>query len=210
MIRPRVGKANDGQIMSLELINGMIARTEYAADLLRQYKLVAGNGMYVEPHYDGTRISYFQPVKGGATPRQPINLFPGFPSETDPEYNASVLIEKYKPGNEPAIPTQEYWQPFIDGVRINVANLIEIYGGNVFLKGTMTGINGQMTAFVSNGPTIIAQFSPGSPGYLRLSAIAGFDVTFALTFYYFGDPPFIPPREFFPAGVAFEIVDSVT
>jgi hypothetical protein len=72
MIRPRVGKANDGQIMSLELINGMIARTEYAADLLRQYKLVAGNGMYVEPHYDGTRISYNQPVKGGATPRQPL------------------------------------------------------------------------------------------------------------------------------------------
>jgi len=30
---------------------------------------MAGNEMYVEPHYDGTRVSYFYPVKGGATPK---------------------------------------------------------------------------------------------------------------------------------------------
>jgi hypothetical protein len=47
----------------------MIDRVEYAADLLRQYKLVAGDEMYVEPHYDGTRVSYFYPVGGGATPK---------------------------------------------------------------------------------------------------------------------------------------------
>jgi len=29
--------------------------------------------MYVEPHYDGTRVSYLQPVGGGATPTQPIS-----------------------------------------------------------------------------------------------------------------------------------------
>jgi hypothetical protein len=29
--------------------------------------------MYVEPHYDGTRVSYLQPVAGGATPTQPIS-----------------------------------------------------------------------------------------------------------------------------------------
>jgi hypothetical protein len=29
--------------------------------------------MYVEPHYDGTRVSYLQPVAGGATPKQPIS-----------------------------------------------------------------------------------------------------------------------------------------
>jgi hypothetical protein len=51
----------------------MINRTEYAADLLRQYKLKAGDGMYVEPHADGTRVSYLQPVAGGATPTQPIS-----------------------------------------------------------------------------------------------------------------------------------------
>jgi hypothetical protein len=41
----------------------MIKRTEYAADLLQQYKLIAGNQMYIEPHYDGTRVSYLQPVQ---------------------------------------------------------------------------------------------------------------------------------------------------
>ena len=83
MIRPRVGKANDVQIMSIELVNGIIARTEYAADLLRQYKLVAGNGMYVEPHYDGTRISYAQPVKGGAT--KPLPLVDALPPFFNPD-----------------------------------------------------------------------------------------------------------------------------
>jgi hypothetical protein len=58
-----------GTRLTTDLVNGIINRTEYAADLLRQYKLVAGNGMYVEPHYDGTRVSYFYPTSGGATPK---------------------------------------------------------------------------------------------------------------------------------------------
>jgi hypothetical protein len=209
MIAPRIPLVRDGQILSTNLVNSMIGRIEYAADLLRQYGLIAGDEMYVEPHFDGTRVSYLQPVKGGATPLQ--GLFTGFPSETDPKYNAAVLIEKYKPGNEPSTPTQAYWQPFIDGVTIDVANLIEIYGGNVFLKGTMTGINGLMTGFFQ-GPTILVQFgpSPGPFGYVRLSTIPASGLTFKLTSYYFGDPPFVPPREFYPAGVSFEIVDSVT
>jgi hypothetical protein len=61
-----------GTKLTTDLVNSIINRTEYAADLLRQYKLVAGNGMYVEPHFDGTRISYFQPVGGGSTPVQPL------------------------------------------------------------------------------------------------------------------------------------------
>jgi len=69
MIRPRLSKVASGTKLTTDLVNGIINRTEYAADLLRQYKLVAGNGMYVEPHYDGTRVSYLQPVAGGATPR---------------------------------------------------------------------------------------------------------------------------------------------
>jgi hypothetical protein len=72
MIAPKIPFVKDGQILSVNLVNAMIARTEYAAELLRQYKLVAGNGMYVEPHSDGTRVSYNQPVKGGATPTQPL------------------------------------------------------------------------------------------------------------------------------------------
>ena len=72
MIRPRLPKVASGTRLTTDLVNDIINRTEYAADLLRQYKLVAGNGMYVEPHYDGTRVSYLQPVAGGATPTQPI------------------------------------------------------------------------------------------------------------------------------------------
>jgi len=71
MIRPRLSKVASGATLTTELVNGMINRTEYAADLLRQYKLTAGTDMYVEPHYDGTRVSYLQPVAGGATPRTP-------------------------------------------------------------------------------------------------------------------------------------------
>ena len=72
MIAPKIPLVQDGQILSTNLVNSMIGRIEYAADLLRQYKLVAGDEMYVEPHFDGTRVSYNQPVGGGATPVQPI------------------------------------------------------------------------------------------------------------------------------------------
>jgi hypothetical protein len=67
-----------GTRLTTDLINGIINRTEYAADLLRQYKLTAGSGMYVEPHYDGTRVSYYYPVAGGATrPRRPTPVNDG-------------------------------------------------------------------------------------------------------------------------------------
>jgi hypothetical protein len=68
MIRPRLPRVASGTRLTTDLVNGIINRAEYAADLLRQHKLVAGTDMYVEPHYDGTRISYLQPVGGGATP----------------------------------------------------------------------------------------------------------------------------------------------
>ena len=73
MIRPRLSKVASGTRLTTDLVNDIINRTEYAADLLRQYKLVAGTEMYVEPHYDGTRVSYLQPVGGGATPAQPVS-----------------------------------------------------------------------------------------------------------------------------------------
>ena len=73
MIRPRLSKVASGTRLTTDLVNDIINRTEYAADLLRQYKLTAGNEMYVEPHYDGARVSYLQPVGGGATPAQPIS-----------------------------------------------------------------------------------------------------------------------------------------
>lgn len=65
MIRPKIPLVQSGQRLTSDLVNSMIHRTEYAADLLRQYRLTAGTEMYVEPHYDGTRVSYLQPVGGG-------------------------------------------------------------------------------------------------------------------------------------------------
>ena len=70
MISPRLSKVVSGTRLTTDLLNSMIKRTEYAADLLQQHKLIAGNEMYVEPHYDGTRVSYLQPVGGGTTPSQ--------------------------------------------------------------------------------------------------------------------------------------------
>ena len=69
MIAPRIPLVRDGQILSVGLVNSLIGRTEYVAQLLQQYKLIAGNEMYVEPHFDGTRVSYLQPVAGGALPK---------------------------------------------------------------------------------------------------------------------------------------------
>ena len=43
--------------MSVELVNGLIKRTEYAADLLRQYKPLAGTDISIAQRYDGTTIS---------------------------------------------------------------------------------------------------------------------------------------------------------
>jgi hypothetical protein len=70
MIRPKLSKVASGTRLTTDLVNDIINRTEYAADLLRQYKLIAGTEMYIEPHYDGTRVSYLQPVGGGTTPSQ--------------------------------------------------------------------------------------------------------------------------------------------
>jgi len=57
MIYPRLDKVRNGQKMSVELVNGLIKRTEYAADLLRQYKPLAGTDISVAQRYDGTTIS---------------------------------------------------------------------------------------------------------------------------------------------------------
>lgn len=69
MISPKLEKLSDGSILTTNIVNSLINRIEYAADLLRQYKLIAGEEAYIEPHYDGTRVSFGSPVGGGATPR---------------------------------------------------------------------------------------------------------------------------------------------
>lgn len=208
MIAPQIPLVKDGQILSVGLVNSLIGRTEYAADLLRQYKLIAGYGMYVEPHSDGTRVSYLQPVAGGATPRKPINRFPGFPSATNFRYNARVLIEKYKPGSAPTDPAklEEYFQPFIDGFRIDVSALIEIYGPDAYLKGSVFG-GGEIDGYFANFSTILVVY--GQNQYLTLRFIPN-DFTLKLVSYYFGKPPFVPPKDFYPTSVSFEVVNSIT
>lgn len=57
MIYPRLDKIRNGQRMSVELVNGLIKRTEYTADLLRQYKPLAGTDISIAQRNDGTTIS---------------------------------------------------------------------------------------------------------------------------------------------------------
>lgn len=66
MIAPKIPFVKNGQILTANLVNHIIARTEYASRLLREYRCVAGSDMFVEPHYDGTRVSIGTPVGGGA------------------------------------------------------------------------------------------------------------------------------------------------
>ena len=57
MIYPRLNRVRNGQRLSVELVNGLIKRTEYAGDLLQQYKCLAGVNVSVEQKYDGSNIS---------------------------------------------------------------------------------------------------------------------------------------------------------
>jgi len=57
MIYPTLNKVGNGQRLSVELVNGLIKRTEYAAYLLRQYKLIAGNDITLNSVANGTTIS---------------------------------------------------------------------------------------------------------------------------------------------------------
>jgi hypothetical protein len=57
MIYPRLNRVRNGQRLSVELVNGLIKRTEYAGDLLRQGKCLAGTDVSIAQRYDGTTIS---------------------------------------------------------------------------------------------------------------------------------------------------------
>jgi len=57
MIAPKIPLVRDGQILSTGLVNSLIGRTEYAADLLRQYRLIAGDSISLEHQFDGTRVN---------------------------------------------------------------------------------------------------------------------------------------------------------
>jgi len=57
MITPKIPLLKDGQILSVDVVNSIIKRTEYAGDLLKQSRLIAGDGVTIQPQYNGTRVS---------------------------------------------------------------------------------------------------------------------------------------------------------
>ena len=65
-IVPPIRPIRDGKILDTNLINHMIQRTEYGAELLARYKMVAGTNMFVEQAGNGLGISYLTALAGGA------------------------------------------------------------------------------------------------------------------------------------------------
>lgn len=58
MIRPPLPRVKNEDVLGLGLMNGIINRVEYAADLLRQGRPLAGDAINIEENYAGTIISY--------------------------------------------------------------------------------------------------------------------------------------------------------
>jgi hypothetical protein len=65
-IVPPIRPVRSGKILDTNLINHMIQRTEYGADLLAQYKMLAGTNMFVEQASGGLSVSYLTALAGGA------------------------------------------------------------------------------------------------------------------------------------------------
>ena len=65
-IVPPIRPVRSGKILDTNLINHMIQRTEYGAELLARYKMVAGTNMFVEYAANGLGISYLTALAGGA------------------------------------------------------------------------------------------------------------------------------------------------
>ena len=65
-IVPPIRPVRSGKILDTNLINHIIQRTEYGAELLARYKMVAGTNMFVEQAANGLGISYLTALAGGA------------------------------------------------------------------------------------------------------------------------------------------------
>jgi hypothetical protein len=80
MITPKIPLLKDGQILSVDVVNSIIKRTEYAGDLLKQSKLIAGDGVTIQPQYNGTRVS----VSGG-------NMYIGIAASTGGSVSTQIV-----------------------------------------------------------------------------------------------------------------------
>ena len=159
MIAPKVSPVKDGQILSTNLVNSMIARIEYAADLLRQYKCISGGEeIYIEPHFDGTRVSYVQQVAGGATPLQPISPitvpfpFPGFLGEG--KFNYAILSDLDTCAFGPN-PAPDGVATFKATVTENFFECVAVTGANMSLS-YKVGIVYNIPGLVAGHPVIIS------------------------------------------------------
>jgi len=65
-IVPPIRPIRDGKILDVNLINHIIQRTEYGAELLARYKMVAGLNIFVEQAGNGLGVSYLTALAGGA------------------------------------------------------------------------------------------------------------------------------------------------
>jgi hypothetical protein len=175
MIAPKIPLVQDGQILSTNLVNSMIGRIEYAADLLRQYKLIAGDEMYVEPHFDGTRVSYLQQVAGGATPAQPlVGALPPFfnPDGTqNATQNTIWMMDNMMLEDNPKM-YDRIVEAFTKGVKFNYAAFAARFPGAQAIMnmkssgGLMSGPNGNPPGFLVGEVRPIPQFSPYGRGGL--------------------------------------------
>jgi len=162
MIAPKIPLVKDGQILSTNLVNSMIGRIEYAADLLRQYKLVAGNEMYVEPHSDGTRVSYFYPTKGGATPiGAGITIPPNrnFPFQQNLFNLLDIIFDSADQERLFADPNN----PYI----IDLADITRLYGSNARVRATgvvATDLFAAAFGYIEGLGFAYWSFSPGQVG----------------------------------------------
>jgi hypothetical protein len=173
MIAPRIPLVQDGQILSTNLVNSMIGRIEYAADLLRQYKLIAGDEMYVEPHFDGTKVSYFQPVGGGATPIQPLvgRLPPFFNSDgtQNARQNTIWVMDNMMLEDNPRF-IDRIIDIFTKGVLLDPDVFNERFPGATMVMnmktsvGLMQGPSGNPPGFVTAEQRPIPPFSPYGRG----------------------------------------------
>lgn len=169
MIAPKIPFVKNGQILTANLVNHIIARTEYASRLLREYRCVAGTNMFVEPHYDGTRISYDVAVGGGADgfgggagggaiPEPPL---------TPDQKNLIALVGK---GGSGGTLTSSQIIALVyggDGIEIDLNDITLLFGSNARLECTL--VVGQfLTAifgFLAGEPLqAYWVFAPGSGG----------------------------------------------
>jgi len=160
MIYPRLNRVSNGQRLSVELVNGLIKRTEYASDLLRQGKCLAGTDVSVAQRYDGTTISgkgagKFR-IVGAATVAGVNKAF---------VYDGSTFTDIFVPGSVGTVAND------IDGS--NIVGYADFASGSPFRKG-----------FLYNGSTFEEIVFPGISwdgpfirGTMRAEGIDGSNIT---------------------------------